>query len=183
MFTFQVSRLQLDMLSEANRDDNIELLAKAQALFRHAALKGKRRKVWAKLTGRSPYLLDLAGVKTRKVVVASHDEGTQAIPLAQIRGSEGRSQDFDSQFHPLQEHTKQRWMTVARAWLTDVSLPPVQVVQVNDLYFVRDGHHRISVARTMGQTFIDAKVTQWDVYEPKSCPSTPYFCPCACFAA
>lgn len=183
MFTLQISRLQLDILSFANHEDKVELMAKVQELFRNASLKGKRRKAWAELTGRSPYLIDLAGVKASKILVASYDKGTQAIPLAQIRGSEGRAQDFDSQFNPLQEHTKQRWMAIAKAWLTNVPLPPVQVVQVNDLYFVRDGHHRISVARTMGQTFVDAKVTQWHVYDPKPYPSAPYFCHCACSAA
>jgi hypothetical protein len=41
-------------------------------------------------------------------------------------------------------------------------LPPVELIQVGDVYFVRDGHHRISVARMMGQDSIDAEVTVWE---------------------
>ena len=179
MFDLHFARQQLDILGYANREDTVELVAETQALFQHAVLKGKLRLVWAKLTGRSPHLLDLSTVKASKAVVASHDKGTQVIPVAQIRGSEGRTKDFDSQFNPLQDYTSQRWISIAKAWLTDVTLPPVQVVQVDDVYFVRDGHHRVSVARAMGQTYIDADVTSWEVYEPKPGRNAPFvYRPC-----
>lgn len=183
MYHLPVERLRLDMFHYADREDQVDLSAEAQALFQRATLKGKLRTIWAKLTGRSAHLLDLASVKSSRAVTARHDQGTQSIAISQIRGSEGRAQDFDSHFNPLQEHTQQRWMNIAKAWLTDVTLPPVEVVQVHDLYFVRDGHHRVSVARAMGQTFIDAKVTRWDVYDPKPRIIAPVFCQCACPAA
>jgi len=80
-----------------------------------------------------------------------------------IRGSEGRCQDFDADFRPLKELSRERWMAIAAAWKLGTELPPVQLVQIRDLYFVRDGHHRISVARAMRQENIDAEVTVWEV--------------------
>ena len=183
MFDLHFARQQLDVLGYANQEDKVELVTEAQTLFQQAVLRGKLRKVWAKLTGRSAQLLDLTAVQASKAIVARHDQGTQVIPVAQIRGSEGRTKDFDNQFNPLQDYTQQRWMSIAKAWLNDVNLPPVQVVQVDDVYFVRDGHHRISVARAMGQTYIDAEVTSWDVYKPKPSKTRSFVCRPACSMA
>ena len=183
MFDLHIARQQLNILGYANREDTVELVAEAQALFQHAKLRGKLRAVWAKLTGRSAHLLDLAIVKASKAIVARHNQGTHVIPVAQIRGSEGRTKDFDSHFNPLQNHTSQRWTSIAKAWLTDVKLPPVELVQVDDVYFVRDGHHRISVARAMGQTYIDAEVIRWDVYKPKPCTQPSFVCRPVCSTA
>ena len=57
-------------------------------------------------------------------------------------------------------------MSVAGAQLQDVPLPPVDLIQVGDRYFVRDGHHRISVARTLGQHFVEAEVTVYQMSGP-----------------
>ncbi len=67
--------------------------------------------------------------------------------------------DFDIDFYPAQERTENRWLQVATAFLRGVSLPPVELIQLGDTYFVVDGHHRISVARTLRHTHIDAVVT------------------------
>src|SRR6266508_3609036 len=82
------------------------------------------------------------------------------------RCREGRCDDFDVGFHPLKEHTEERWVSVARAQLRGLGLPPVELIQMGDAYFVRDGHHRISVAAALGQQEIDAVVTVWQVAEP-----------------
>ena len=92
--------------------------------------------------------------------------GLHTVPIEQIRGSEGRSSDFDRNFNLLQDHCKDRWLGVARAREQDKVLPPVEVVQVRDVYFVRDGHHRISVARALGQLDIEAELTVWQVSGP-----------------
>jgi hypothetical protein len=89
--------------------------------------------------------------------------GLQTVPIGRIRGSEGRCNDFDRDFNPLQRHTEGRWRSVARARWEGKSLPPVELVQVGDVYFVRDGHHRISVARASGQQDIEAEVKVWRV--------------------
>jgi hypothetical protein len=90
------------------------------------------------------------------------DAGVRIVPISQIRGSESRSSDFDRDFNPLQDHNKRRWMSVADARQRGKSLPPVKLVQIGDAYFVRDGHHRISVARAFGQRSIKARVLVWE---------------------
>ena len=83
--------------------------------------------------------------------------------IRQIRGTEGQRDAFDDAFHPLTSHTRGRWVSIASAWLQGTSLPPVDLIRVGEVYFVRDGHHRISVARALGQQEIDAVVTVWEV--------------------
>jgi uncharacterized protein (DUF1015 family) len=85
------------------------------------------------------------------------------VPIAKIQGSEGRCQDFDSAFHPTHNHTEERWVSIATAEKLEVSLPPVELIQVGEIYYVRDGHHRISVAKSLGQMVIEAQVTVWDI--------------------
>jgi hypothetical protein len=97
-----------------------------------------------------------------------HPTGARTVPIDQIRGSQGRSRDFDPDFNPIQDHTKLRWLSIARARQNGTSLPPVKLAQVEDIYFVQDGHHRISVARAMGQQDIEAEVTIWQLRGAKT---------------
>jgi hypothetical protein len=75
-------------------------------------------------------------------------------------GSEGRYQDFDIDFLPLREFSRSRWQNIDAARLTDKPLPPILVYKIGDFYFVRDGNHRVSVAKELGQEFIDAEVIE-----------------------
>jgi hypothetical protein len=111
-------------------------------------------------------LRDLSEIENRCRVEGRSHAGLHTVPIGQIRGSEGRCSDFDRDFHPLQDHSRGRWLRVARARDEDKVLPPVELVQVGDIYFVRDGHHRISVARALGQLDIEAEVTVWQVSGP-----------------
>jgi hypothetical protein len=88
-----------------------------------------------------------------------HYVGTRTVPINRIKGSEGRSADFDSAFNPISTRTVNRWVSVAVARSSGVTLPPVDLIQLGEDYFVRDGHHRISVARAFGEVYVDAKVT------------------------
>jgi hypothetical protein len=110
----------------------------------------------------------LAQVEANSQVVSRHYAGVRTVPVRQIRGSasKGRSKDFDIDFYPNQAHDEQRWKSVAAAWLDGQVFPPVELIQVGDTYFVRDGHHRVSIARAVGQTYMDADVTVWQVAEP-----------------
>lgn len=119
--------------------------------------------LWRTVSRRSFRLLDLAEVHASGIVRGRHSGGTQEVPLSQIRGSEGRTHDFDYAFRPLQTHTKQRWLSIAMAHYSNVLLPPITLTQVGEVYFVQDGHHRVSVARALGSAYIDAVVTIWDV--------------------
>jgi hypothetical protein len=127
---------------------------------------GLVRKLSSALTGRSNRLLDLAAVRRSCDVRSRRFGGTRAVPLDQIRGSEGRRGDFDADFRPLGGHTKDRWVSIATAQQMGRTMPPVDLIQVGDAYFVRDGHHRVSVARALGQKAIDAQVTVWQVSGP-----------------
>ena len=84
--------------------------------------------------------------------------GMKAVPLSLIVGSEGRYRDFDRTFMPKANHLKPRWVRVDVAHLRDVVLPPIQLYEVGGAYFVRDGNHRVSVARLKGIEAIDAEV-------------------------
>lgn len=84
--------------------------------------------------------------------------GMQVIPIKLIVGSEGRYKDFDNHFFPKNNFLKQRWERVDMAHYEDVTLPPITVYELGGLYFVRDGNHRVSVAKMKGIEFIDADV-------------------------
>ena len=84
--------------------------------------------------------------------------GMQVVPVNLIAGSEGRYKDFDNHFFPRSAHLKNRWRRIDEAHLQDVILPPIQLYEIGGLYFVRDGNHRVSVARTKGIENIDAEV-------------------------
>jgi hypothetical protein len=131
----------------------------ALKLYRQARYRCLWAKAWAALTGRSRALMDLNAIRASCILRASHYVGIQTIALDRIQGSEGRCHDFDVGFRPLQSHNRERWLRIAAAQLMRMPLPPVALVRVGDRYFVLDGHHRISVARAMGQTEIDAEVT------------------------
>jgi hypothetical protein len=85
--------------------------------------------------------------------------GSQIVPLKLIVGSEGRYRDFNKYFLPRSEHLRSRWERVDEAHLQDIILPPIQLYEIGGVYFVRDGNHRVSVARSQNVEFIDAEVT------------------------
>ena len=89
-----------------------------------------------------------------------HEGGLREVPIDQIVGSVGRYRDFDRAFLPRQIQTRDRWESVDRAHLDGTELPPVDLYKIGDTYFVKDGNHRVSVARERGQAFIDAHVIE-----------------------
>jgi hypothetical protein len=86
-------------------------------------------------------------------------QGMQVVPLDLIVGSEGRYKDFNKYFLPRYDHLRERWEKVDKAHLQDLILPPIQLYEIGGVYFVRDGNHRVSVARSQGCMNIDAEVT------------------------
>ena len=88
--------------------------------------------------------------------------GTKVIPLDAIVGSVDKVRDFDRRFRPTSGRSRQRWERLARANRTGEEVPPIDVYQVGDYYFVQDGHHRVSVARSLGIDLIEAHVTAID---------------------
>jgi hypothetical protein len=80
--------------------------------------------------------------------------------VEQILGSLNRYHEFDRVFLPASDKLAQRWQSVNRAFYEEISLPPVVLYKVGQVYFVVDGHHRVSVAREQGQIYIEAEVRE-----------------------
>jgi hypothetical protein len=85
--------------------------------------------------------------------------GLKTIPLDAIVGTVDATRDFDRKFRPTSGRLRERWERLALAQRRGESIPPIDVYKVGELYFVRDGHHRVSIAFATGQKTIDAYVT------------------------
>jgi len=92
--------------------------------------------------------------------VGERSVGLQSIPLDSVVGTVGRGRDFDRAFRPVSGRTRTRWERIANAQRRGQDMPPISVYRIGDMHFVRDGHHRVSVARALGLTHIDAYVTE-----------------------
>ena len=88
------------------------------------------------------------------------DRGLQVVALDDIVGTVDRAADFDRGFRPTSQRLRSRWERIAAAQRRGEAMPPVSLYKVGDLYFVRDGHHRVSVAKSQGRDDIDAYVTE-----------------------
>jgi hypothetical protein len=141
--------------------DSVE--PRATKLFERALRPANPNRVQRLLGHTMMPLRNLAEAVEHARVTHRFVRGARTVALDQIIGSVGKSSDFDAAFHPLQRHSEGRWLKVATAMLRGVELPPIELIQVRDAYFVKDGHHRISVARTLGYRDLDAIVTVWGV--------------------
>ena len=135
----------------------------AQDDFERAYRRGFWRMLSSWLTGQPNDLLPFDAVREQIPIQGQHFIGLQQVPLEQIVGSLGRYRDFDRAFLPRQARTRGRWVSIDSAQYDAVILPPVDLYKVGEIYFVRDGNHRVSVARERGQEFIDANVIEIEV--------------------
>ncbi|HEX5927736.1 MAG TPA: hypothetical protein VFY45_28225 [Baekduia sp.] len=92
--------------------------------------------------------------------VQERDAGNAVVPLDAIVGTVDRMQGFDRHFRPTTPQVRARWERIAAAMRRGEAMPPVDLYRVGDVYFVKDGHHRVSVARALGRHDIDAHVTE-----------------------
>jgi hypothetical protein len=129
--------------------------------------KAYLRSLWGKLialvTRRNNELLPFDEVRQALPYRGQRDIGLQTVPLEKIVGSVGRYRDFDRAFLPAQRRTTARWVSVRKAHYQDIPLPPVELYKIGEVYFVRDGNHRVSVARDRDQVDIDAYVTEIEI--------------------
>ena len=86
--------------------------------------------------------------------------GQQLIPLDSIVGTVDRSREFDRSFRPTSPRVAERWQRINLAQRKGEAMPPIDVYRIGDLHFVKDGHHRVSVARALGHRDINAYVTE-----------------------
>lgn len=134
------------------------LLAAVQD-FHSARRKAALEVIMARLTGKSADLLAYEEVRQKLKARGIAAERLEEIPLDAIVGSVGRYADFTRSFLPRQDSDQQRWARV-KAAVADMGLPPIKVYQIGEVYFVLDGNHRVSVARQLGATHIQAYVTE-----------------------
>lgn len=136
-------------------------------------LKMRHRSFWYRLfTRKSTNLLSLQDVLGKRPFMLQQRGTVQLVPVKEIQGSEGKSKEFDREFRPLFEQSHERWVSIALARTLGHMLPPVDLIRVDGIYFVRDGHHRISVAKANGQQEIEANV--WDA-QIAAFPPQPMF--------
>jgi hypothetical protein len=125
---------------------------------------------WDELKGfinrKSPRLLPFDEVKDKLEIWFVRDLGIKTVSIDGIMGSEGRYRSFNRYFLPLQEDLRDRWKNIAQAHYSRQNLPPVELYKVQDAYFVKDGHHRISVARAKGVRNIGAHVYEYECDVP-----------------
>lgn len=136
--------------------DNLTLTEDFNKAHRHAVFQG----LFSTFRWSNPDLLSFYEVTKLIRPEAESYRGMQTIPVKQIIGSENRYHDFSSAFYPKNASLERRWESVDAARIDDVILPPISVYKLGDCYFVRDGNHRVSVARTKGVEFIDAEVVE-----------------------
>ncbi len=111
-------------------------------------------------------LLPFEEVKEKLEIWFAEDLGIQNIPIDSIVGSEGRYRAFTRSFLPLQEDLRDRWKKIDQVRESRQALPPVELYKVSSAYFVKDGHHRISVARVKGAKYIEAGVYEYQCDVP-----------------
>jgi len=128
--------------------------------FRDARRKANLQALWARLGKQTRELLSYEEVQKALQLTGGVPRGLQDIPIDHIIGSVGRYRDFSRDFLPLTDEDEERWARVELAMNTMTGVPPIDVYKVGEVYFVRDGHHRVSVAKQMGATSIQAYVTE-----------------------
>ena len=118
------------------------------------------------LTGRHNELLNFDEIRSRLHLHEEHYEGVHDVPLENIVGSVGRYKDFTSTFLPKNSKLRERWSRVYALANSLEGPPPIELYKVGDAYFVRDGNHRVSVARELSAKTIQAHVIEMPTTVP-----------------
>jgi hypothetical protein len=130
--------------------------------FRRALLKVSMRRLRDRLRKDSDRcrLVSFDEAKDALLWCGQAYRGIRTVEVGKITGSVGRHRDFDASFLPLKRSMAERWGRIDRAYHRGVELPTVSLYKIGDEYFVRDGNHRVSVARYHGVAAIDAEVVE-----------------------
>ena len=138
------------------------LSSRVHSDFNHARFQALLSRIWNILLGQPTELLSFDEIKSRLRIGGSVYRGIKAIKLEQIIGSLNRHHEFDRAFRPFRSVSLERWGSVNRAFYEEIGLPAIVLYKVGEVYFVVDGHHRVSVVRKQGQVFIDADVSEFN---------------------
>jgi hypothetical protein len=136
-------------------------------------LRARRRQVLARIANRlrrEPDDVNLI-IPFDEVIAAlgwrgERSLGLQIIKLDTVVGSVDSLRDFDRKFRPTSARVRERWERLALAQRRGEAIPPIDVYRIGDLHFVKDGHHRVSIALATGQKTIDAYVTDVQTMTP-----------------
>jgi hypothetical protein len=137
-----------------------QLFEQARNDFQRARFKAFIHRVLGALSGQPSTLLSYDEIKEKLRIGGPIYRGVQTVRVDQIAGSLNRYHEFDRAFLPASDKLAERWQSVNRAFYQEISLPPVVLYKVGGVYFVVDGHHRVSVAREQGQIDIEAEVRE-----------------------
>jgi hypothetical protein len=151
----------------------MDLNEQVDADFTRARRRARLRALGARLRRESTSNRLLSFDDVRRVLVANNrlQRGTRVVEVDQIVGSVGRWRDFDRSFLPARASVGQRWKRIDRAFQRGEDLPPVELYEIGDAYFVADGHHRVSVARYHDVPTVEASVAEF--YPSRPAVPTP----------
>ena len=128
--------------------------------------RARRRRALARLSARLRraddvnHILPFEEVARALGRIGERRLGEQPIPLDSIIGTVDRSREFDRDFRPTSARVRERWQRINTAQRKGQAMPPIDVYRIGELHFVKDGHHRVSVARALGHKDINAYVTE-----------------------
>jgi nucleotide-binding universal stress UspA family protein len=128
--------------------------------FKRARQEAALRQLLNRFSGRSDQLLAYRDLSDKLTITDTIEHGLQEIPLKAIVGSVGRADDFTRDFLPKRDSDAERWANVKAAVIDMRGWSPIDVYKIGEIYFVKDGNHRVSVARQLGNDTISAYVTE-----------------------
>lgn len=138
-----------DIIKQSTRSD-----------FDKAFQKALFSRILSRIKGENNTLLSFHEVMKYVKVKNEAYRGLQCVKIDEIIGSEGRYNDFNKEFLPKRRNLRKRWERVDEAHYQEKILPPIKLYKLDNAYFVRDGNHRVSVAKEQRKEFIDAEVIE-----------------------
>lgn len=141
--------------------------------FRAARRKAVLESILSFLSGRSADLISYDEIRNKFRTIETARRTLENIPISQIAGSVGRYADFSRSFLPRRESDQDRWASVRVGIESQHGLPPIETYKVGEVYFILDGHHRVSVAREMGFETIEGYVIPVSTRVPLSPGDSP----------
>lgn len=141
--------------------------------FHQARRQAALQQLLARFTGEQTELLSYEDIRKKLKVTNLRERGLQDIPVDKIIGSVGRYKDFTRSFLPKSDTSEERWARVKMAVTDLTGVPPIEVYQLGNAYFVIDGNHRVSIARQLGMPTISAFVTEVKTRVPLTVEDNP----------
>jgi hypothetical protein len=150
----------LDVALVAGQHSQDRQWMRVSSNFEAALRKSRQGQIWDAILFRSNKLRTFDEAMQNHRLIERFDLGASIVPVEKIIGSMGRQHDFDQNFMPRHEHLSPRWQSVDHAYYMGTTLPIIELLKLDDEYYVVDGHHRVSVARYHGQEYIEAHVIE-----------------------